>query len=76
MTGMLRRAFRIIYDFRSDVSDLSDRLEKAEEKERQLGSLVADLYSEVESLREENKTLNAENENLRKALDAPDQEGD
>ncbi len=55
---------------------MSDRLEKAEEKERQLGSLVADLYSEVESLREENKTLNAENEKLRKALDAPDEEGD
>ena len=73
---MLRRAFRIIYDFRSDVSDLSDRLEKAEEKERQLGSLVADLYKEVERLREENKTLNAENEKFRKAPDERDKGGD
>ena len=66
MSGLFSRAWKIIFDFEADVTDLSGRLEKAEKTERRLVSEATDLHSEIERLRKQVHDLQSEIDGLKK----------
>jgi predicted nucleic acid-binding Zn-ribbon protein len=66
VSGVFSRALKIIFDFEADVTDLSDRLEKAEKTERRLVSEATDLHGEIERLRKQVCDLQSEIDRLGK----------
>lgn len=57
MSNVLSRAFKIIFDFKRDVSDLTERLEKAENTILRQVNANTELEEQLAALAEENETL-------------------
>lgn len=57
MSNVLSRAFKIIFYFKRDVSDLTERLEKAENTILRQVNANTELEEQLAALAEENETL-------------------
>jgi len=65
MSRLLKQAFQILFDFKKDVDDLAERLDRAEKTERRLVAEATELHEEIVRLRRENDALRADIDRLK-----------
>lgn len=65
MSRLLKQAFQILFDFKKDVDDLTERLDRAEKTERRLVAEATELHEEIVRLRRENDALRTDIDRLK-----------